>query len=180
MKKFLVSVSRHIKKNPLINLINLWGLVLGFVCVIFIALWLKSELSYDSFHKNSKIIYRVHRYFYDSNGTENLHLPYVAPVIAPLLKNDFPEIQYISRVSHTDMVFTSGDQKMTEQNVCFAEPDILKIFDFEGLPADKNLLLAPFTVIISQDEAKKYFHDYEAIGKNLVFKNDNGKEYSLQ
>ena len=69
---------------------------------------------------------------------------------------------------------------MTEQNVCFAEPDILKIFDFEGLPADKNLLLAPFTVIISQDEAKKYFHDYEAIGKNLIFKDDNGKEYSLQ
>ena len=41
--------------------------------------------------KNSKNIYRVHRYFYDENGTENLHLPFIAPVIAPLLKSEFPK-----------------------------------------------------------------------------------------
>jgi putative ABC transport system permease protein len=180
MKQFFISMIRIIKKNPLINLINLWGFVFGFVCVIFITLWILNEQSYDSFHKNSKNIFRVHRYFYDSNGVENLHLPFVAPVIAPLLKNEYPEIQYISRVRHTDLVFTSGDQKFVEQNVCFAEPDILKIFDFEGLPLDKNLLSAPFTVIISQDEANKYFHGNDVIGKNLEFKDYKGEKYSLQ
>jgi putative ABC transport system permease protein len=180
MKQFLISIIRNIKRNPLITLINLWGLVLGFLCVLFIALWTKDELSYDRFHKNSKAIYRVHRYFYDSNGTENLHLPFIAPVIAPLLKEEFPEIQNITRVYYKDMVFSSGDQKMAENKVCLAEPDLLKIFDFEGLPSDNNLLLAPFTVIISDDAAYKYFKERDAVGEELEFKDENGKQYALQ
>lgn len=180
MKQFLTSIIRTIKRNPLITAINLWGLVLGFVCVIFIVLWTKNELSYDRFHKNSKNIYRIHRYWYDSNGTENLHLPFVAPPIAPLLKKEFPEIQDITRVYHINMVFSSGDQKMIENNVCLAEPEVLKIFDFKGLPLDNNLLVAPFTVIISDDAAYKYFHERDVIGKNLEFKDEKGGKYALQ
>jgi putative ABC transport system permease protein len=180
MKQFLISIIRNIKRNPLVTVINLWGLVLGFVCVIFIALWTKNELGYDKFHKNSKNIYRVHRYFYDSNGTENLHLPFVAPVIAPLLKEEFPEIQNITRVYYKDIVFSSGDQKLVERNVCLAEPDLLKIFDFEGLPLDNNLLTPPLTVIISDDAAYKYFKEHDVVGKNLEFKDEKGKKYALQ
>jgi putative ABC transport system permease protein len=180
MKQFLTAIIRNIKRNPLITAINLWGLVLGFVCVIFIVLWTKNELNYDRFHKNSKNIYRVHRYWYDSNGTENLHLPVVAPPIAPLLKKEFPEIQNITRVYHINMVFSSGDQKMVENNVCLAEPEVLKIFDFKGLPLDNNLLVAPFTVIISDDASYKYFHERDVIGKNLEFKDEKGGKYALQ
>jgi len=181
MKQFMISVVRNVKKNLMISVINLWGLILGFVCVIFIALWTKNELSYDRFHKNSENIYRVHRYFYNENGTENLHLPYVAPVIAPLLRNEYPELQSIARTFPNDMIFTSEDHvKFNETNVAFAEPDILKIFDFEGLPLDSNLLVAPFTMIISDDEASRYFHTVDAIGKKLEFKNDDGKQYTFQ
>jgi putative ABC transport system permease protein len=180
MNQFFTSIIRNAKRNSLITAINLWGLVLGFVCVIFIALWTKSELSFDRFHKNSRNIYRVHRYFYDSNGAENLHLPFIAPVIAPLLKKEFPEIQNIARAYFTDMVFSSAGQKMVETNVCLAEPDVLKIFDFKGLPADKNLLTEPFTAIISDDAAYKYFQKQDVIGKILEFKDENGKQYSLQ
>ena len=180
MNQFFTSIIRNAKRNSLITAINLWGLVLGFVCVIFIALWTKNELSYDRFHRNSRNIYRVHRFFYDSNGAENLHLPYIAPVIAPLLKKEFPEIQNIARVYYMDMVFSSAGQKMVENNVCLAEPDVLKIFDFEGLPPDNNLLTDPFTTIISEDAAYKYFRELDVIGKNLEFKDEKGEKYALQ
>jgi putative ABC transport system permease protein len=181
MKQFIISVARNVKKNLMITLINLWGLILGFMCIIFITLWTRNELSYDRFHKNSENIYRVHRYFYNDNGTENLHLPYVAPVIAPLLRNEYPEIQRIARTFPNDMVFTSEDHtKFNENNVSFAEPDILKIFDFEGVPNDSTLLVAPFTMIISDDVATRYFHTTDAIGKKLEFKNDDGKQYAFQ
>ena len=52
-----------------------------------------------------KDIYRVHRYFYDPNGAENLHLPNVAPIIAPLMEKEFSEITHIGRAYHTDIVF---------------------------------------------------------------------------
>jgi putative ABC transport system permease protein len=171
---------RNIKRNALFSVINLSGLVLGFVCIIIIAIWIKTELSYDRFHKNSNSIYRVHRYFYDANGTENLHLPLVAAVVAPLLKNEFSDIQQITRVSHTGMVFSSGGQKMEENKVCFAEPAVLDIFTFEGLPANTNLLVRPLTVIISDEMAYKYFHDYNAIGKTLEFKDETGGKHVLE
>jgi putative ABC transport system permease protein len=171
---------RNIRRNTLFSAINLSGLVLGFVCITVITIWIKTELNYDRFHKNSNSIYRVHRYFYDANGAENLHLQYVAAVVAPLLKNDFSTIQYITRIFHTGMVFTSGNQKMEENKVCFAEPDVLKIFTFDGLPADSNLLVRPLTVIISDEMAYKYFHDYDAIGKTLEFKDDAGGKHILE
>ena len=157
MKRFILNIFRSVKKNPLYTSINTIGLVIGFVCVVFITFWIKNELSYDRFHKNADQIYRVHRYFYDTNGTENLHLPNVAPPIAPLLKDEFSEIESISRISHTGMLFTLGNQKIAEQDVCFAEPDILKIFTFEGLSSKDELLSEPLTAVVSDNIAKKYF-----------------------
>ena len=180
MKRFIFSMIRSIKRNLLFSLINLSGLVLGFVCVIVITVWIKNELSYDGFHKNSQNIYRVHRYFYDANGSENLHLPNVAAVMAPLLKNEFSAIQQIARVYHTGMVFSSGNYKTEENNVCFAEPAVLKIFTFEGLPADSSLLTRPLTAIISVEAADKYFPEHDAIGKTLEFKDENGGKHTLE
>ena len=180
MKRFLISVFRNIKRNLLFSVINLSGLILGFVCIILIALWIKNELSYDNFHRNSKDIYRVHRYFYDPNGAENLHLSNVAPIIAPLMEKEFSEITHIARAYHTEIVFSSNNQKLEEKKICFADPEILRIFTFEGLPADTSLLTRPFTVILSDEAAKRYFHTRDAIGKTLEFKDQTGVPHFLE
>ncbi len=180
MKRFLTSMFRNIKRNALFSAINLSGLVLGFVCIAIISVWIKNELSYDRFHKNSQSIYRVHRYFYDGNGMENLHLPQVAPLVGPLLKKEFSAIQITCRAVPTNIVFTLDNQKMAENNVCFAEPDVMKIFTFEGLPGDSNLLKQPLTAIISDETANRFFPSKEAIGKTLEFKDNIGGTHVLQ
>ncbi|WP_319479933.1 FtsX-like permease family protein [uncultured Draconibacterium sp.] len=180
MKKIHTIISRFIKRNPLYTSINFTGLVIGFVCVVFIGLWIKNELSYDRFHENVDQIYRVHRYFYDNNGTENLHLPYVAPPIAPLLKDEFSEIENITRVSHTGMLFRLNDEKVAEPYVCFAEPDILNIFSFAGLPGENNLLNEPLTAVVSSTIASKYFKNEYAVGKTMEFFDENGTSYNLK
>ncbi|MBN2773467.1 MAG: ABC transporter permease, partial [Prolixibacteraceae bacterium] len=179
MKRFFNSIFRNIKRNPFYSAINIFGLVLGFICVFLISVWIKYQLSYDSFHSNSKNIYRVHRYFYDPDGKENLHLPEVAPIIAPLLKNEISEIQQIARVSHTGLVFRTGNKKILEENTCFAEPAILKIFDFIGLSADENLLKNPLTLIISEKAAQRFFETTDAVGKSLDVKDESGNKYSF-
>ena len=180
MKRFLTGMFRNMKRNLLFSIINLLGLILGFVCIILIALWIKSELSFDNFHRNSRDIYRVHRYFYDPNGAENLHLPNVAPIIAPLMESEFSEITHIARAYHTDIVFSSNNQKLEEKKICFADPEILTIFSFEGLPADTSLLTRPLTVILSDEAAKRYFHTEDAIGKTLEFKDQTGTTHYLE
>lgn len=180
MKRFLTGMFRNMRRNLLFSVINLSGLILGFLCIIIIALWIKNELSYDNFHRNSQDIYRVHRYFYDPNGAENLHLPDVAPIIAPLMEKEFSEIAYIGRTYFANIVFTSNNQKLQENNLCFADPEILKIFTFQGLPADTSLLTRPKTVILSDEAAKRYFHSENAIGKTLEFKDQKGEPHYLE
>jgi putative ABC transport system permease protein len=180
MKRFIKIIARSVKRNLLYTSINITGLIIGFVCVVFIAFWIKNELSYDRSHQNANQIYRVHRYFYDANGTENLHLSFVAPPIAPLLKDEISEIESIARVYPTEMVFSLDDKKIMEQEVCFAEPDILKIFTFEGLTSNEELIGEPLTAIISENIAQKYFKGEHATGKILVFLDENGKSYDLK
>jgi putative ABC transport system permease protein len=180
MKRFLTGMFRNMKRNLLFSVINLSGLILGFVCIIGIAIWIKNELSYDNFHRNSKEIYHVHRYFYDPNGAVNLHLPDVAPIIAPLMEKEFSEITHVARTYFTNIVFTSNNQKQQENNLCFADPEILNIFTFEGLPDDTSLLSRPQTVILSDEAAKRYFHSGNAIGKTLEFKDQKGEPHYLE
>jgi putative ABC transport system permease protein len=180
MKRFITGMFRNMKRNLLFSVINLSGLMLGFVCIIIIALWIKNELSYDNFHKNSREIYHVHRYFYDPNGAVNLHLSEVAPPIAPLMEKEFSEITHIARTYFTDIVFIRNDQKLQENNLCFADPEILNIFSFEGLPVDTSLLRRPFTVILSDEAATRYFHSENPVGKTLEFKDQKGEPHYLE
>jgi len=179
MKRFFNSIVRNSKRNPFYSSINIFGLILGFLSVFLISVWINNQLSYDTFHKNSNEIYRVHRYFYDPDGNENLHLSDVAPPIAPLLKNEMPEIQQIARVVNTGMVFQVGDKKIVEDKSCFAEPEILHIFDFKGLPENESLLKNPLTLILSEKAAQRFFQTTDAVGKTLDVKDPTGNKYSF-
>ncbi len=180
MTRFFKTLYRGIKKNPLNTAINLFGLTLGFSCIITITIWIQNELSYDTFHENSDKIYRVHRYFYNPDGSESLHLPNVAPPIAPLLEKELKEIAYIARTKNASFTFVHDNKLSLEDKVCFAEPELLEIFNFEGLPVDDNLLEEPLTMIISNEQAMKYFNRLDVIGEVISFYTQDGQKQDLK
>ncbi len=51
-------VVRNLLRHPFLNLVKITGLSLALIGIIFIALFLKNELSYDRFHSKSNQIYR--------------------------------------------------------------------------------------------------------------------------
>ncbi|XOV91757.1 MAG: ABC transporter permease [Bacteroidota bacterium] len=180
MKRFFRTLYRNIKKNPLNSAINVFGLTLGLSCIIAITIWIQNELSYDTFHKNSDKIYRVHRYFYDPDGSENLHLSNVAPPVAPILEKEIKEIESIARVMHSGFTFLRENKPSMEDDACFAEPEILKIFNFEGVPVDENLLKEPLTMIISDEQAMRYFNRRDVIGEVISFTSRDGQKQDLK
>src|ERR1044071_4285526 len=50
---------RHLYKNRIFSVINLFGLTLGFLCFILLSLYVYDELSFDMFHKDADRMYRV-------------------------------------------------------------------------------------------------------------------------
>jgi putative ABC transport system permease protein len=67
---------------------------------MLIALFVKHELSYDSFHENADNIYRVNlRYNIGVNKFDEA----LGPVpLAEAMKEDFPEVLHSTRLYHTN------------------------------------------------------------------------------
>ena len=68
------------------------------------------------------------------------------------------------------MLLKRGDVQFPEKRTIFADSGLFKIFDYplvEGDPA--TALVAPFSVVLSQSTAKKYFGDVDPIGQTRRF-----------
>jgi putative ABC transport system permease protein len=164
---------RSLLRNKLTSFINICGLALAIACSLLIYLFLQDELSYDRYHSKADRVYRVTRSFHSPEGAENLHLSSVAPPIGPLLKNDFGEIEAVARTINYTLVVgleKDGELKMstTEQNLFLAEPSLFSIMDIPVVSGNaKEGLTRPFTVMLSEETAKRYFEKENPVGKRL-------------
>jgi putative ABC transport system permease protein len=59
LKIYFLTAWRNMRRNSFYSVINITGLGIGLAVGIMILLWVKDELSFDSFHKNASDIYRV-------------------------------------------------------------------------------------------------------------------------
>jgi len=173
IQNYLKVALRSIFRNKLTAFINIAGLAMAMMCCILIYLFVSDELSYDRYHTKAERTYRVTRNFLNKDGVSNLHLANVAPPIGPLLKNDFGEIEAMARTINFGLVIGLEEKgelvKNFSENYLFvAEPDIFKIFDIEVTAGDKNTaLVRPFTIMLSEKSARKFFGNENALGKRL-------------
>lgn len=173
LKNYILSAFRSLLRNKLTSVINVAGLALSMTSALMIYFYVTDEVQFDRYHTKIDRTYRVTRNFLDANGVPRLHLSTVAPPIGPLLKNDFGEIEVMARTLQFGVVMAieeNGERKKiaTENDVYVAEPELLKIFDIEiikGSPDD--VLTRPFTLMLSESMAMKYFETTDVIGKHL-------------
>ena len=98
IKNYLKIACRNLLRYKYVSFVNLVGLTVGITCCILILVYVINELSYDTYNKNAGNIYRIERTFIEPESKAvSLQLGAVAPPIAPLLANDFPEIKKITR-----------------------------------------------------------------------------------
>lgn len=182
LTNYLKIALRSLLRNKLTSFINIAGLSIAMACALLIYLFISDEVSYEKYHAKQDRIYRVTRSFHSPEGVVGLHLANVAPPIGPLLKNDFAEIETLARARNFGMVISleeNGEVKMsgTEDNVYAAETPLFNIFDIEVLSGDPHKSLArPFTVMLSEKTALRYFNDLNVIGKHLRANNASDLE----
>jgi len=88
---------RNIRKYKTQNIISIIGLAIGFTCFAFSALWIRYEMSYDSFHAKADRIYRVQTALYKWNTVETSGSEVILSAnpfpLADWLKSNYPEIE---------------------------------------------------------------------------------------
>jgi putative ABC transport system permease protein len=97
----------------------------------------------------------------------NLHLGSVAPPFGPLLKNDFSEIKTVTRLLEANPVpLKYEEKKFNERNAYFADEYLFNVFDVKILKGNAaSALTGPYSVMLSEDMAKKYFGNEDPMNK---------------
>jgi putative ABC transport system permease protein len=168
-RNYLKIALRNLLRHKVFSAINILGLAVGMAGSILILLFVRAELGYDRFHANADRIWRVTREWVNEDGATSLHLGFVAPPIAPLLANDFPDIQRAVRIQTPGSLLVSReDRHYMEERVIFADRDFFEIFTFPLIKGDPATALKdPYSVILTERTAKKYFGDEDPMGRTV-------------
>jgi putative ABC transport system permease protein len=162
LKSSLKISIRSIKKHKGYSFINIFGLAAGMSCCLLILLWVQNELSYDRFHKNLDSIYSV------TANTRSQPAP-----LGPALKDGYPEILNAVRFSNPEVTVLYQEKCFSENNFYFADPSVFEVFTFPFIQGDpKSALTDPYSVVITEKTARKYFGKEEPIGKILKIRNE--------
>lgn len=166
----LKTAFRTLRKNSFFSFVNIAALSLGITVCLLILMYIVNELSYESFQKNRKNIYRITAEW----GAEGNKMKFagIMPALAPALNNSVPGVEAAVRLrqDYNAVIKTRDNEEIKEGNFFFADEKFFQIFSFrlkEGDPA--GALTDPMTVVISEKIAEKYFNSSDALGRVLIY-----------
>ena len=169
VKSNLKVAYRSMMRHKFYTFLNLSGLAISIAACILITVYVKHELSYDRYHKDSDRIYRIASYL--KFGDNEFHFPAAPAPMAATLLNDYPEVIEAGRIHGNFSVLMERDgQFYNQENITYADQEIFNILSFNVLLGDRNHLLdEPNTVVLTESEAIKYFGEDNPIGEILRF-----------
>ncbi|HLY71943.1 MAG TPA: ABC transporter permease, partial [Puia sp.] len=172
LKNYFKIACRNLMRYKVISSINLFGLTVGLTCCVLILAYILNELSYDKYNANANRIYRVTRTFNNQDGNVSLRLSTISPPFGPYLINDFPEIQKMTRLLSNGQTSMRYHEKLFNEEVYFADENLFDVFSVKITQGDpKTALTMPFTVMLDEEMAKKYFGNEDPMNKSIRFNN---------
>ncbi len=172
-KNYLKIAWRNLWKQKVFTLINVGGLTIGLTVGLLLLLWVKNELSYDRYNTKWDRIYRLTTDIH-VNGSDFISSQ-VQDVMGPTLVQDYPQIEKFVRLQPPrDIMVLKGHETLQEKRAAWADSSIFDVFTLPLLTGDpKTALTAPFSVVLSESAARKYFQSTDIVGKMLHINNTN-------
>lgn len=163
---YLRLAMRNAKRHPGFMFLNVFGLAAGLAVCIVIFLFVQHELAYDQFHTKADRTFRV---VMNMNGKRLM----TSGALAPALKSEFPDIENAVRISHrwTEVLIRKDDESSYFDTFYFVDSTFFDMFDFRMLVGDRRTaLLHPYSVVITDNIAERYFGERDPTGQILNIK----------
>jgi putative ABC transport system permease protein len=159
---------RNLRKDGWYSLVNILGLTIGITFSLFLIFYIQDELSYDQHNEKANRIFRINSYIHERDKNTDWALTQLP--LGPTLKKDYPEVEeQVRLVSRERTLFKNGENNFFETKVYYADSTLFKVFTHHFLQGNAATALnGPFSIVISNSLAKKYFGgSAAAIGKTL-------------
>lgn len=173
LTNYLKIAVRNLLRHKTYSLINMLGLAAGICVSTLILMFVVHEHSYDRFHARHGDIYRVLAKV--KMGDNDFQMNSFASGFAPSIAAGVPHVKDYVRIlpSYRNTVMGHPARKgeaILEKNVLFADPSFFSVFTFpleKGNAADA--LQKPFTMVVSERAARKYFGNADPVGQALLY-----------
>ncbi len=177
LKNYFKIALRNLWRKKGYSAINIFGLAMGLAVFLLIILFVVDELSYDKYNANADRLYRVNTNL-KIGGTVFFDRETPAPMAAALIK-DYPQIEKAVRLKENGKTFVKKENQTTVEPVSFfADETLFDIFTLPMIAGDpKTALKEPFSLVLTETLAKKYFNSTDVVGKTLVI--DNTDNYKI-
>jgi putative ABC transport system permease protein len=168
LKNYVLVALRSFRRRLGFASINILGLGVGIACCAVIALYVWGELSYDRFHDDAELIYRVES---DWRPGGNISLASVNYPFVEVLRTEYPEYPIASSWrSMGNGTVARGETVFREEDIFYTHQAFFDVFSFRLERGDEATALTdPNTVVLTRETARKYFGDEDPIGQTLQF-----------
>lgn len=161
---------RYLARQKNISLLNLLGLTIGMSVAILIFYFVNFEKSYDNFHNEGNLIYRI---ISVNTGTGSTDYRATTPLPLPeVVRKDIKASEMVTGLTH----FLSDDEPVQFADKSFinltgytADSCFLKMFSFPMINGDPNAVFDnPGAVVLTRSTAEKLFGNESPLGKELI------------
>ena len=167
IKNYLLIAWRQILKNKLYASINILGLVVGISVYIYGSLLVTYERSHDAFYENSARIFTAGSLFSATANIGVAETDGIYTAFAPFIIAEVEELEEVARIVQAEFLLSVDDEHFY-QNIRFADPSFMKIFNFDYLEGDDRALDDPSGLLMTKSSATKFFGSSPALGRVLT------------
>jgi putative ABC transport system permease protein len=168
---YLKIALRNLRKHRVVSFINLFGLTVGLTSCLLIIVYFLDELSFDKYHKEPENVYRTSVHLKWSGG--DIHTAISSGLIAPALKQNFPEVEHATRIISEGKEYVKSGQQTIELSPIFTDNEFFQVLDqkfVDGNPA--TALTEPNSIVLSESAARRIFGTSDnVVGKTLEYIN---------
>ena len=177
LKNYLKIGWRNILKNRFYSLVNIIGLSSGIAFAILIGAYIWCELQVNTKLKDADNQYIIQSKW--KNPNMGFEITTLGP-LAKTLKEEYPNlIANYYRIDAISSIVSKGDKHFRE-NIQIGDNTILNMYGFSLLQGDtKTAFTDPYSVVITEEMAIKYFGKVDVLGQTLTIENFSGSKHDF-
>jgi putative ABC transport system permease protein len=167
---------RNFWKHRATGFINITGLSVGMAAAVLIFIWVQNELSFDKHEPDAANIFRIKNYLSLDKTTTWIWeaSPYQ---VGEAVKKQLPEVETVARimpVTYEPVYFNINGEFFPEEKAAYVDEKWFDIFKSDFISGNTTAFNQhPFSIILSESKAKKYFANQDAIGKTIKIDSNN-------
>jgi putative ABC transport system permease protein len=167
-RHYLQVAVRSLVSQKLYSFINFLGLSVALTCATFVILFVRYQLSYDTWIPGTQSLYRAELTL-PIPGAPSLNSATTPNALGPAMRRQIPGVNGVTRLISRSLTMIHGGREFLEERVDFVDPNFFRLIRLPFVEGNVDSALSqPESVVLSQSAARRYFGNTDPMGRTLT------------